>query len=83
MSHTKSHSPRSQMPSMISSQTARILSSLSRTRRGVKPRFTSLRRDQCCGSSMSIIIGIGPLSGLMPPAFENVLGSFETARTSS
>ena len=34
---------------------------LSRTRRGVKPLFTSLRRWRWAGSSMSIIIGRGPL----------------------
>ena len=78
MSQTKSHSPRSHTASMIASHdVADLRSSLSRTRRGVKPRFTSLRRFQCSGSSMSIIIGIGPVSGRMPPAFENVVGSFD------
>ena len=32
---------------------------------------------------MSIIIGSGPLSGRMPPAFENVLGSAATALRSA
>ena len=77
---TKSHSPRSQTGSMIASHDCR--GSRPRCRApgcGVKPRFTSLRRFQCSGSSMSIIIGIGPLSGRMPPAFENVVGSFDVA----
>ena len=50
---------------------------------GVKPRLTSLRRFQCAGSSMSIIIGSGPESGRMPPAFENVDGSFDAASTAA
>ena len=32
---------------------------------------------------MSIIIGIGPLSGRIPPAFENVFGSFAAASTAA
>ena len=32
---------------------------------------------------MSIIIGIGPLSGRMPPAFENVVGSFSIASSAA
>ncbi len=32
---------------------------------------------------MSIIIGIGPLSGRMPPAFENVAGSFSIASSAA
>ena len=80
---TRSHSPCSQTESMISSQAWRTLSVSSRTRRGVKPRLTSLRRLQCSGSSMSIIIGSGPLSGRMPPALENVAESFEMAFTSA
>ena len=80
---TKSHSPRSHTASMISSQPARTSVSLSRTRRGVKPLFTSFRRCRCSGSSMSIIIGSGGKSGRMPPAFENVSGCLETAFRSS
>ncbi len=83
MSWTKSHSPCSQTVSMIASHTSRIFCSLSRTRRGVKPLLTSFRRFQCSGSSMSIIIGIGPLSGRIPPAFENVAGSFSIARSAA
>ena len=67
MSHTKSHSPRSHTASMISSQTVADLVLAARAPgAGVKPRFTSLRRCQCSGSSMSIIIGIGP--GVGPDA---------------
>ena len=68
---------------MSVSQISRMSASLSRTRLGVNPRLTSLRRFQCAGSSMSIIIGSGPLSGRMPPAFENVSVSFDAARTPS
>jgi hypothetical protein len=32
---------------------------------------------------MSIIIGVGPESGRIPPALENVAGSLEILRTSS
>ncbi len=32
---------------------------------------------------MSIIIGIGPLSGRIPPAFENVVGFFSAASNAS
>ena len=65
-------------------RTCRAIScSLSRTRSGVKPRLTSLRRFQCSGSSMSIIIGSGPESGRMPPAFENVAGSFDAPSTAA
>ena len=37
--------------------------SLSRTRRGVKPLLTSIRRLRWAGSSMSIIIGRAALAG--------------------
>ncbi len=57
MSQTKSHSPFSHTRSMISSTDAGDLCSCSRTRRGVKPRFTSLRRRRWPGSSIEIIIG--------------------------
>jgi hypothetical protein len=82
-SRTKSHAPRSQTLSMIASHLSRISPSRSRTRPGVKPRFTTLRRFQCSGSSMSIIIGMGPESGRMPPALENVDGSFEAPSTAA
>ena len=82
-SRTRSHEPRSHTASMIESHTRRMRSSLSRTRRGVKPLLTSLRRRRWSGSSMSIIIGSGPLSGRMPPALENVAGSAEMALTSA
>ena len=78
MSLTKSHSPCSHTASMISSARLADLGSLSRTRRGVKPRLTSLRRCRCSGSSMSIIIGSGRLSGRMPPALREHVGSLAT-----
>ena len=80
MSHTKSHSPCSQMSSMISSHTCTNPLLALPHPLGVKPRFTSLRRCQCSGSSMSIIMGMGPESGRMPPALENVAVSFDTAQ---
>src|SRR6478672_10125653 len=75
MSQMKSHSPRSHTSSTSAWTIRWIPGSCSRTRFGVKPLATSLRRLRCSGSSMSIIIGIGPVSGRMPPAFENVVGS--------
>ena len=64
MSRTKSHSPRSHTASMIASTTCADLRLAARAPApGVKPRLTSLRRFQCSGSSMSIIIGIGPVVG--------------------
>jgi hypothetical protein len=83
MSHTKSHSPRSATASISRSVVRRIESSWSRTRRGVNPVLTSLRRWRWAGSSMSIIIGMGPESGRMPPAFEKRDGEVETWRTRS
>ena len=71
----KSHSPRSHTSSMSACTIRWMCGSCSRTRFGVKAFDTSLRRLRCSGSSMSIIIGIGPVSGRMPPAFENVAGS--------
>ncbi len=44
------------------------------TRKRVKPALTSLRRNRCAGSSMSIIIGRAGWSGRMPPALENSSG---------
>lgn len=49
------------------------------TRRGVNPALTSLRRSLCSGSSMSIIIGSGPLSGRMPWPLQNSPGCRETS----
>ena len=49
MSQTKSHSPFGATRSMISVQMRRIVASWSRTRRGVKPRLTSLRRRRVLG----------------------------------
>ena len=83
MSVTKSHSPRSHTASMISSHAFLISSSLSRMRRGVNPLLTSLRRFQCSGSSMSIIMGMGPFTGRLPAAFENVSASFSAASTAA
>ena len=68
---------------MMASQTSRIFASLSLTRRGVNPRLTSLRRFQWAGSSMSIIMGRGPLSGRMPPVLEKVDVSLDAAITAS
>ena len=75
MSQMKSHSPRSHTSSTSACTMRWMCGSCSRTRFGVNPFDTSLRRLRCSGSSMSIIIGIGPVSGRMPPAFENVAGS--------
>jgi hypothetical protein len=83
MSHTKSHPPRSDTASISRSVVRRIDDSCSRTRRGVKPALTSFRRFRWAGSSMSIIIGMGPESGRIPPAFENRSGEVDTCRTRS
>ncbi len=83
MSRTKSAEPVSHTRSMIASQTARIPSSLSRIRRGVKPSLTSRRRRKCSGASVSIIMGRGNPSGRIPPALEKVSGSFEISLTSA
>ena len=47
---------------------------LSITRLRVKPALTSLRRNRCAGSSMSIMYGMPGWSGRMPPVLENSLG---------
>jgi hypothetical protein len=73
-SRTKSHSPRSQTESINASHSALIDSSLSFTRFRVNPALTSLRRNTCAGSSMSIIIGMAGWSGRIPPALENNSG---------
>jgi hypothetical protein len=75
MSRTKSAWPRSHTPSRIWSQIAPMEASPSLMRLGVNPSLTSRRRRKCSGASMSIIMGRGPESGRMPPAFENVSGS--------
>ena len=54
-----------------------------RTRRGVKPLLTRLRRCLCSGSSMLIIDGIGGESGREPWREQKVGGSRESAITSS
>ena len=56
-SRTRSNSPRSAAASSSVRVVRRIASSWSRTRRGVKPLFTSLRRFMCSGSSESIMLG--------------------------
>src|SRR5436309_5446520 len=61
----------------------RTLDSWARTCCGVKPLFTSLRRCQCSGSSCSIIIPVGPLSGRIPPALDHTSGCLEICLTSS
>jgi hypothetical protein len=80
-SRTTSHAPASQTWSIRSSQTARRLGSAERTRPGVNPRLTSLRRLAWADPSMSIIHGSGPVSGRLPPALENVAESRSAART--
>src|SRR4051794_14583914 len=61
----------------------RTFGSCARTCCGVNPLFTSLRRRQCTGSSCSIIIPVGPLSGRMPPALDHTAGCFEISLMSS
>lgn len=58
ISRTKSHSPRSQTASIKVSQSFSMDGTLSITRLRVKPELTSLRRNRCAGSSMSIMYGI-------------------------
>ena len=55
MSRTKSHSPRSQTESIRVSHSVAMDGTLSITRLRVKPALTSLRRNTCAGSSMSIM----------------------------
>ncbi len=55
ISRTKSHSPRSHTASMRVSHSRAIDGSFSLTRLRVKPALTSLRRNRCAGSSMSIM----------------------------
>ena len=76
---TKSHSPRSHTASIRSSQIAAMRSPRARTCAGVNPALTSLRRLRWSGASMSSIHATGPVSGRVPPAFENVSGSRPTA----
>src|SRR5436190_17928912 len=61
----------------------RTFGSCARTCCGVNPLLTSLRRCQCTGSSCSIIIPVGPLSGRMPPALDHTSGCLEISFTSS
>ena len=74
MSQTKSHSPCSHTASISVSHSEPIDPSRSFTRLRVKPELTSLRRNRCCGSSISIIIRQPGWSGRMPPALENSSG---------
>ena len=74
MSRTKSHSPRSQTLSISVSHSVSIDGTLSITRLRVKPALTSLRRNRCAGSSMSIMYGMPGVSGRMPPVLENSSG---------
>ena len=83
MSRTKSACPCSHTLSRMASHTLRTACSLSRMRLGVKPSLTSRRRRTCSGASKSIIIGSAGLSGRIPPALENVSGSFEISLTSA
>ena len=83
MSRTKSQRPSSQTVSMMASQTIRSLSSMARTRLGVKPSDTSRRRRTCSGASKSIIIGMGGNLGRIPPALEKDSVSTEAALTAA
>ena len=83
MARTKSQLPSAQTLSRMASQTIRSLSSMARTRLGVKPSETSRRRRTCSGASKSIIIGIGPYLGRMPPALENDSVSTEASLTAA
>ena len=83
MSRTKSQLPSSHTRSMRASQTIRSLSSMARTRLGVKPSETSRRRRTCSGASKSIIIGRGGNLGRMPPALENESVSTEACLTAA
>ena len=82
MSHTKSHSPCPATRSTMDEQIWRMVASCSRTRRGVKPLFTSLRRRVCAGSSIEIIIGSGSPCGRGALKLENVAASFSMVITS-
>jgi hypothetical protein len=82
-SWTKSQAPRSTTRSISSLQTARMRGSWSDTRRGVKPRFTRLRRCLWRGSSRLIIDGIGGESGRELWREQKVGGSRDSAITSS
>ncbi len=82
MSQTKSQWPCSQTLSMIASHITSRSGSWSRTRFGVKPRATRLRRRKCCGSSIEIIIGRLMPCGLGARTLENVAGS-RSMRTTS
>ena len=73
-SQTKSHSPFSHTASISVSHSESIDASRSFTRLRVNPELTSLRRNRCCGSSISIIISTPGWSGRMPPALENSSG---------
>ena len=81
MSRTKSHSPRSHTASIRVSHNRPIDGVLSSTRLRVNPALTSLRRNRCEGSSMSIMYGIPGCSGRIPPALENISGSRSTSMT--
>ena len=83
MSLTKSQLPCSHTRSMRASQTSRSLSSMARTRLGVKPSETRRRRRTCSGASKSIIIGSGGNLGRMPPALENDSVSTEACLTAA
>ena len=83
-SRTKSQLPFSATPSISCPTTRRIKGSWSLTRRGVKPRFTRLRRRLWSGSSRLIIDGIQvPSSGreLLPE--QKTRGFFEQCMMSS
>ncbi len=84
MSRTKSHSPRGATASISSPVSLRSIGSWASTRRGVKPRFTRLRRRLWSGSSRLIIDGIQePRSGRELWPEQKSSGWRETASTSS
>ena len=83
MSETKSQLPFAHTVSMMSSHTERRLSSMARTRLGVKPSETRRRRRTCSGASKSIIIGSCGSLGRMPWALENDSVSTEAAFTAA
>jgi hypothetical protein len=81
---TNSHSPRGETASSSSVVSLRSIGSCAATRRGVKPRFTRLRRRLCCGSSRLIIDGIHESrSGRELLLEQNTSGCRETSMMSS
>jgi hypothetical protein len=88
---TKSHSPFGATLSTISRASSRTCGSMRAIMRGVKPRFTSLRRVVCRGGSMWIIccrMSCSSISGMsaftaLPLSEEKSAWFFDTWTTSS